>query len=302
MKTRASKILSTLPVAIALVSAGQTVAAQEVIASPGIIEEVVVLGRLKSSTTDVFVERLEQEVVVDLLSAEDISRVGDSTVAAALRRVPGLTLVDNQFVYVRGLGERYSSALLDGATVPSPDFMRNVIPLDIFPTNILDSLAVQKGYSADMPAAFGGGNINIRTRNIPDGPVFEIEVGSGWNFESGNDTFTSSGGDDDWFGKDDGGRALPSAISGALQTFRGDVSTGNILQTLRFDQAATPRAGASRQSRSRDSSGCDDGYSPGRREPGRLLRHHGRQSLLLRRSRAVGSRWHGHRRLRQQLS
>ena len=240
MKTRASKILSTLPVAIALVSAGQTVAAQEVIASPNIIEEVVVLGRLKSSTTDVFVERLEQEVVVDLLSAEDISRVGDSTVAAALRRVPGLTLVDNQFVYVRGLGERYSSALLDGATVPSPDFMRNVIPLDIFPTNILDSLAVQKGYSADMPAAFGGGNINIRTRNIPDGPVFEIEVGSGWNFESGNDTFTSSGGDDDWFGKDDGGRALPSAISGALQTFRGDVSTGNILQTLRFDQAATP--------------------------------------------------------------
>lgn len=239
MKTRASRILSTLPVAIALASSPQAGAEEAASASAGVVEEVVVVGRLKSSATDVFVERLEQEVVVDLLSAEDISRVGDSTVAAALRRVPGLTLVDNQFVYVRGLGERYSSALLDGATVPSPDFMRNVIPLDIFPTNILDSLAVQKGYSADMPAAFGGGNIDIRTRNIPDGPVLDLQVGSGWNFESGNDTYTSSGGGDDWFGADDGSRALPAEISGAIQQYRGDVSTGSILSTLRFEGPAT---------------------------------------------------------------
>lgn len=239
MKTRASKILLTLPAAIALASSPQAGAQQADAADTGVIEEVVVVGRLKSSATDVVVERLEQEVVVDLLSAEDISRVGDSTVAAALRRVPGLTLVDNQFVYVRGLGERYSSTLLDGATVPSPDFMRNVIPLDIFPTNILDSLAVQKGYSADMPAAFGGGNINIRTRNIPDGPIFDIEVGSGWNFESGNNTYSSSGGGDDWYGEDDGSRALPAEISSAIQQYRGDVSTGSILNTLRFDGPAT---------------------------------------------------------------
>jgi outer membrane receptor protein involved in Fe transport len=205
----------------------------------GPIEEVVVVGRLRSSATDVVVERLEQEVVVDLLSAEDISRVGDSTVAAALRRVPGLTLVDNQFVYVRGLGERYSSTLLDGASIPSPDFMRNVIPLDIFPTNILDSLAVQKGYSADMPAAFGGGNIDIRTRHIPDGPVLDIEVGGGWNFESNSGTYTSSGGDDDWLGEDDGTRALPGVIQQAIGTYRGDFGPEQILSTLRFDGPAT---------------------------------------------------------------
>jgi hypothetical protein len=90
-----------------------------------------------------------------------------------------------------------------------------------------------------MPAAFGGGNIDIRTRNIPDGPILDIEVGSGWNFESGNDTFRSSGGGDDWFGADDGSRALPAEISGAIQTYRGDVSTANILNTLRFDGPAT---------------------------------------------------------------
>jgi len=232
--------LAALPSAVALAATGawgQEAAPEQANAGP--IEEVVVVGRLRSSATDVVVERLEQEVVVDLLSAEDITRVGDSTVAAALRRVPGLTLVDNQFVYVRGLGERYSSTLLDGATVPSPDFMRNVIPLDIFPTNILDSLAVQKGYSADMPAAFGGGNIDIRTKNIPDGPVLDLEIGTGWNNESGSDTYTSSGGDDDWLGEDDGTRALPGEIREAIGTYRGSFSPANILQTLRFEGPAT---------------------------------------------------------------
>ncbi len=108
-----------------------------------------------------------------------ISRVGDSTVSAALRRVPGLTLVNDQFIYVRGLGERYSSVQLNGAQVPSPDLTRNVIPLDIFPTEIIDALQVQKGYSPEAPAAFGGGNIDIRTRSIPNGPVVNIEIGSG---------------------------------------------------------------------------------------------------------------------------
>ncbi|MEE4383119.1 MAG: TonB-dependent receptor [Pseudomonadales bacterium] len=240
MKTSAKKTLALLPALVAAAGAHQAAAEEaERPQASGPIEEVVVVGRLRSSATDVVVERLEQEVVVDLLSAEDISRVGDSTVAAALRRVPGLTLVDNQFVYVRGLGERYSSTLLDGATVPSPDFMRNVIPLDIFPTNILDSLAVQKGYSADMPAAFGGGNIDIRTKNIPDGPILDLEIGTGWNNESSGDTFTSSGGDDDWLGEDDGTRALSSDIVQAIGTYRGELSPANILQTLRFEGPAT---------------------------------------------------------------
>ena len=73
-----------------------------------------------------------------------ISRLGDSTVALALRRVSGLSLVGDKFVYVRGLGERYSNTMLNGATVPSPDLTRNVIPLDVFPTAIVESLRVQK--------------------------------------------------------------------------------------------------------------------------------------------------------------
>ena len=111
---------------------------------------------------------MNDEVVTDLLGADMINRIGDSTVAAALRRISGISLVNDKFVYVRGLGERYSSATLNGAVVPSPDLTRNVLPMDIFPTSIVEALEVQKSYSAEKHASFGGGSVNIRTKSIPD--------------------------------------------------------------------------------------------------------------------------------------
>ena len=101
-------------------------------------------------------ERRETAQVTEVLSQEAIARAGDSDAAEALKRVTGLTLVDRRYVYTRGLGERYSSVLLNGAQIPSPDPTRRVVPLDLFPTEILDGMAVQKTYSADQPADFGG--------------------------------------------------------------------------------------------------------------------------------------------------
>ena len=205
-------------------------------AAPGqVIDEVIAVGRLKSTAFDVVGERLEQEVVTDFLGAEAIARVGDSTVSLALRRVPGLTLVNDQFIYVRGLGERYSSVLLNGAQVPSPDLTRNVIPLDIFPTEIIQALAVQKGYSPEQPAAFGGGNVDIRTRGIPNGPVFNVEIGSGMNADSDDDGLTYPGGSEDSLGEDDGTRAYPDALVAGLQHYAGNITPINILNTLRND-------------------------------------------------------------------
>ena len=86
--------------------------------------------------------------------------------AAALRRVPGLTLVQDKYVYIRGLGERYSQSTLNRAQIPSPDLTRNVIPLDIFPTSIVESLRVQKAWAPNLPANFAGGNVDIRTNSI----------------------------------------------------------------------------------------------------------------------------------------
>ena len=149
-----------------------------------------------------------------MISIEQISRVGDSTVSTALRRLPGVTLVGDQFIYIRGLGERYSSTTVNGAYVPSPDLTRNVIPMDLFPSEIVESLSIQKGYSADQPAAFGGGNVDIRTRTIPDDFEFNVQFGIGTNSENSDDGIDYPGGSDDELGTDDGTRAMPRGDPG----------------------------------------------------------------------------------------
>ena len=182
------------------------------------LEEIFVLGRIESAAQSLVIERIESNRVLDVLGAEQIERIGDATVAAALKRVPGVTLVDGQYIYVRGLGERYSNSVLNGATVPSPDLTRNVLPLDIFPSSILESIAVQKSYTADKPAAFGGGNIDIRTKGIPDDFIFSLSLGTGLDSDSSN-SLDYAGGDNDFLGDDDGTRALSPVIENALNSF-----------------------------------------------------------------------------------
>src|SRR5690606_7390597 len=122
--------------------------------------------------------------------------------------------------------------LLNHAQVPSPDLTRNVLPLDIFPAEIIDALVVQKGYTTDMPAAFGGGNVNILTRGTPMGPVASVEIASGYNSESDGSGLSYRGGGDDSLGEDDGTRAMPAEIARAIQTYRGKISAVGIYNTL----------------------------------------------------------------------
>lgn len=193
------------------------------------IEEVVAVGqRLKGSAGAVLQERQNQAFVADIMGADQISRTGDGDAASALRRVTGLTLVDGKYIYVRGLGERYSSTQLNSMYVPSPDPTRSVVPLDLFPSDIIESLSVQKSFSPDMPAHFGGGNVNIRTKSIPSDFLFKIQLGTSYNTSNSDTGYFYSGGDDDWMGRDDGTRALPSLISTALKSdagLEGDSST-----------------------------------------------------------------------------
>lgn len=189
------------------------------------LEEVVVTGsRLQGSAQAVLDERKAQAFVADILGAEQISRTGDSDAASALRRVTGLTLVDGKYIYIRGLGERYSSTLLNGASVPSPDPTRSVLPLDLFPATVVESLSVQKSYSPELPAHFAGGNVNIRTKSIPSERVFKIGGKIGYNTDNESTPWYAGGGDDD-MGSDDGTRELSSAFNSAFAA--GDISTLN---------------------------------------------------------------------------
>jgi outer membrane receptor protein involved in Fe transport len=157
--------------------------------------------------------------VASFLSSADLARQGDANAALALTRLSGLSVVDGKFAYVRGLGDRYSAALLNGSPLPSPEPLRRTVPLDLFPSSVLDGAAVQKTYSADLPGEFGGGLINLRTLRRPDAPFFTLKTGTGYNTESTlSDGLVVRGGGSDWTGYDDGLRDLPAPIASLAGT------------------------------------------------------------------------------------
>ena len=178
--------------------------------------------------------------VISVLSAADIARQGDGDVAGALQRVTGLSVVGGRFVYVRGLGERYSLALLNGAPLPSPEPLRRVVPLDIFPTSILASAVVQKTFSANYPGEFGGGVINLTTRVAPTKPFITAGIGiSGDSETTASLGYTYYGSDTDFTGFDDGTRSIPRPLAAAL-------ATGNrLVEGANFTRAEVQRATAS---------------------------------------------------------
>ncbi|QUL38058.1 TonB-dependent receptor domain-containing protein [Erythrobacter sp. JK5] len=151
--------------------------------------------------------------VLNVLSEADIARTGESDIAGALGRVTGLSVVGDGRVFVRGLGDRYSLALLNGLPLPSPEPLSRVVPLDIFPTNVIASSLVQKTYSANYPGEFGGGVINLTTKAVPVEDFlnfsFSTSGDSETTFENG---LTYFGSDWDSFGFDNGNRDIPSNL------------------------------------------------------------------------------------------
>ena len=173
-------------------------------------ETITVLGR--------FIPEPMQDTseVATFLTAEDLERTGDDNAAAALTRLAGLSVVSGRFVYVRGLGDRYSSALLNGSPLPSPEPLRRQVPLDLFPSNILAGAEVQKTFSPNFPGEFGGGVINLETLKIPDESFLQLKASTGWNSESTNRRgYTYRGNAADWtgIGFDDALRDIPAPIA-----------------------------------------------------------------------------------------
>lgn len=157
--------------------------------------EVVVQGR--------FIPNVKKETseIVSVLDQAALQRTGDSDIGAALSRVTGLSLVGDRFVYVRGLGGRYSSAILDGSVLPSPEPLVRVVPLDVFPTELLSGAVIQKTYSVEFPGEFGGGLVQLKTLAIPRKPFFEFGASSGINTRStGKDGLSFQGGSTDSLG------------------------------------------------------------------------------------------------------
>ncbi len=174
-------------------------------------DEIVVLGR------HIPEPMRETSEVTTFLSEQDLARTGDSTASEALTRLTGLSVVSNRFVFVRGLGDRYSSALLNGSPLPSPEPLRRTVPLDLFPSNILAGAAVQKTFSPNYPGEFGGGIIDLRTVRIPNEAFLSLQVGASVNDASTlRPGLIYNGSDTDWTGFDDGLRDIPGPLAAAI--------------------------------------------------------------------------------------
>lgn len=172
-------------------------------------EFIVTAPALEGGMLALMEEKQNSSGVAEVLSSEEFSRSGDSSAAGALSRVTGLTLVGGKYIYVRGMGDRYSATRLNGAGLPSPEPSKRVVPLDMFPTGMIGSIVVQKSYSPDLPGEFGGGTVLMRTKPIPLTKNRKISISTGGN---SNSTFQEGldyeGGSTDFLGIDDGGRAL----------------------------------------------------------------------------------------------
>ena len=212
--TKVSSVFaSTLLFTTALTSAAAV--AQE--AAPEARDEIVVRG--------VFIpdEKRATSEVSNILDPIEFQRTGDGDIAGALQRVTGLsTSTGGDFVFVRGLNERYQNALLNGLPLPSPEPLRRVTPLDLFGTSVVEGLLVQKTFSPEYPGEFGGGVIDIDTKAVPDETFAELTFKIGGDTESNlkGDQLTHGGDGTDWLGLDGDLRDLPAPLAAVFSDQR----------------------------------------------------------------------------------
>ncbi len=177
-------------------------------------KEIVVEARAKQNTeSSMLSARKKAPAIGDAVSAEQVRRSPDKNASEVLRRVTGLTVADGKYVFVRGLGERYSSTEVDGVRIASPEQNKRVVPLDLLPANLIENIVVQKTYTADRPGEFGGGDVQLHTRDFPGGRTWLVSMSQG---DKSNATFkdraTYAGGSGDVWGFGAGDRGLPGAI------------------------------------------------------------------------------------------
>ncbi len=178
------------------------------------LEAVVIRSTLKrESLNALYIAQKNAATVSDGISAEAIKKSPDKSTGEVLKRVSGTTIQDNKFVIIRGLTDRYNTALIDNSFLPSTEPNRKAFSFDIIPSNLIDNIIISKSATPDLPGDFAGGVINILTKEIPDKNFNSISIGSAYNtvstfkkFESGYKTPT------DIIGFDNGNRQLPNTL------------------------------------------------------------------------------------------
>lgn len=194
----------------------------------GLQEVVVEAKALQNNESALLTAQKRASQVIDGISSQQISRSGDNDAAAAIRRVTGVNVEGGRYVYVRGLGDRYSKTVLNNAEIPGLDPNRNSVQMDLFPSNLLDNLIIYKTFSPELPASFAGGYVNVTTKDFPDRFTFQVYGSLGYNTNASfnNNFLSQEQGNTAFLGFDAKRREIPAEARGGVPRYAGINSQG----------------------------------------------------------------------------
>lgn len=207
-------------------------------------EVLVVAEAIRTTEAALMTVKKKSASMLDGISSSRMRLTGDGTAVEAAKRVTGVSIEDGKYIYVRGLGDRYTKTMLNEVEIPGLDPDKNSLQMDIFPTNLINNIMVSKNFTADQPADFTGGLVNIETKDFPEQKTMSIsaEMGYNPNVHFKNDFLTYQGGSTDFLGFDDGTRALPDHARG--KTIPTPFSGASEQEVVDFIKSFSPTLGA----------------------------------------------------------
>ena len=169
----------------------------------------------KGSTDNALISfQKNTNTVASVISAETIKRSPDRNTAEILKRTPGASIQEGKYIIVRGLADRYNQAMLNGILLTSTEPDRKTFSFDLFPSQIIDNIIINKAFVPELPGEWAGGLIQVNTKDVPTKNFFNVQLGTSANsLITGKDFFKDKGGKTDWYGIDDGTRSLPTGYT-----------------------------------------------------------------------------------------
>jgi hypothetical protein len=180
------------------------------------LEEIAVTAEAERGTVNrALDEQRNATNIVSSITAEQIQKSPDSDAGQAVQRVSGVTVQDGRYVFVRGLGERYTTTSLNGARLPSPEPERKVVPLDLFPASLLEGVTTSKTFTPDQFGDFSGASVNLKTREFPARRVVTFSLSGGLNgTAAGKELARAPRVGGEWLGFANSVRDLPDPLHG----------------------------------------------------------------------------------------
>ncbi len=205
------------------------------------IDELVVSAKRRSNSDETMITSIKSSpLVVSSISGQQIQRSQDKDASEVVRRIPGITIIEDRFIIIRGLNQRYNNVWLNNAATPSSESDVKAFSFDVIPSNMIENIMIFKSAAPEFPAEFTGGFIKITTKNLPVENFTSIDYSSAYRTGTTfNDFYNNKGGKTDWLGFDDGTRALPNGTPADLKTVTDPTIINNLSKAFNKNWTAT---------------------------------------------------------------